>query len=683
MRFDFMAQVFYRSQGGLSKCAWFACLAAALFFVPAGAPLAADAEDLPPYVAAIVFHGNESIPDGELRSVMRTRQPRMFQFSSRPRYVRDWLRSDLATIEAYYHRAGFYEVAVISLREGDLVFDEETFSVSIHIRVEEGKRRYARHLSIESDHGQVTERLRRRLSFKPGEPFNPQTPGIDQFRALRAMQEQGYFSAQVRYETEIITTPAHLASDSLDLSLVIRRGPAARVGELRLQGHSLPENLILRELTVKVGEPLKLADILDSKQNLFDTGYFRFVDYKLEEMTDAVAAGEPVVPLRLTWIFRERKLAAIEGGVGVGTIDGLRLLGNWSHRNLLNRGQRLTFEAKLSLKDDSQGDFGVSYQLQSLDYRFLYIVRLRAQLSLLLFRENDYEQETRATSLETRAIRLTATRRLDPFTMLRLREQFDFLHQRTLSDLVVESEPRTLTRSLTLVLDRDRRNHYFSPTRGGQDLLSYELAGGIQGGDHHFHRVQASRSSHGPVRSSIFATRLFIGGVWAYGNSKRDPQPGIPRDGVPYEERFYCGGGSTVRGYDEGSLGPRLAPGELQNTAGIPGQNLPDYIRGGRFIAVANLEYRKPFSLFGKRVFQSVLFLDGGNTWQDLSEISGASSLPWQGGESADLSRVFWGCGAGFRYVTPLTVVRIDYGIPLQDIADGGSRWHISLGQTF
>ncbi len=682
-----MVQGFYKSMSKLSKRGFavrrslprWLLLLASVFAMPA---LAEPDAERPPFITSIEFDGNESLSSGELKSVMRTREPRLLQFFSRPRYARDWLRSDLALLEAYYHRAGFYDARVSSLREGDLVFDDEIYGVKIKIHVEEGKRRYARNLAFEPDQGEFGEHLRKRLEFKMGEPFNPVMPGIDQFRIMRALQEKGYFSAEIDYSMTLLPTPAHQESDSLDLTFQIKPGPTARIGEIQLQGHGVPDELIRRELVVEVGETLKLGDLLESKQNLFDTGYFRSVDYRVEQMADPIADGIEELPHRLVWIFRERKMAALEGGVGVGTIDGLRLLGGWNHRNLFDRGQRLTLDAKVTLKDDSQGDFGFSYQLESIDYRFLYIVRLRASFNLLLFREKDYEQETRATSLETRAIRLSAGRRLDPFTVVKMREQFDFLYQRSISDEFT-GDPNFLTRSLTLVLDRDKRNHYFSPSRGGQDLISYEVAGGIQGGDHHFHRLQLSHSEHDRIGESILATRLFMGGVWPYGDSKTTQLTGVPDDGIPYEERFYCGGSGTVRGYEDNSLGPRLDPDDPQGQASVLGQALPDYIRGGRYLLVANVELRRPFSLFGRRVFMGVLFLDGGNTWQSLDDISGSRAFPWQNGDSTDTRRVFYGWGLGFRYLTPLTVIRVDYGLPLQTLEDQGGRWHISLGHTF
>ncbi len=661
----------------------FALLFLAVSLLLATAVTAAEDQDRP-LVGKIVIDGNDSFSDGRLRSLMRTREPRFIQFRGHPRYLRDWLRGDLATLEAFYHRGGFYEVAISSLAEGDIIYDPELGSVEIRIHIDEGKRRFLREIRFQPSLDKLERDLRKGLSLQPGQPLDPQAPGMDQFRILRALQQEGHFAARIRHELEILPTPGHAARDSASITFEVERGPKARLGEMILQGNRLSDSLIERELSCRVGQPLRLEQLLDSKQNLLDSGYFRGVDYRLESMGEVEGQAGREEQLRLIWIFRERKLATVETGVGLGSVDGLRMLGGWSHRNLLDRGQRVSLQGNLSFKDDQDGHFGLNFERESLDWRFLHIARLRANLGLLLFREKDYELETQSFSLETRAIRFTASRRVDPDTVLKLRQQFDFLYQRSIGDIPVDVEPRFNTRSLSLVLDRDSRDFFFNPHEGGHSWLSYEIAGGIQGGDHHFQRLQLNATRHRrSSRAGVFASRLYLGGVWPYGDSLGSDKPGVPADGIPFEERFYCGGGSTVRGYDENSLGPRIGEGNEDLSPELPGQTLPETILGGRFMFVANLEWRFPLQLFGQKALGGVLFFDGGGAWEDLDDFSGSRALPWQPGLEDDTRRVFYGLGTGLRYLTPLTVIRIDFGLPLQSLGSPHGRWHFSLGHTF
>ncbi len=687
---EFAAAAVYGGRRRLSKaaapgrcgCRQLACLLA----LAAAPALALAAEDQRPLIGEIAIEGNETFGDGQLKALLRTQEPRFLQFSGQPRFVRDWLHSDLTTLAVYYRRAGFPEVSVSSFREEDLRYDADRERLDITIHVDEGKRRYLRALRISPALGEVERNLRRRLVLQPGQPFDPEAPSMDHFRILRTLQEEGHFAAHVEHTIQVLESPAYAQRDSVDLEYRIDVGPPARLAAVALEGLSLDDELALRELTVKVGEPLRLDQIVKSKQNLLDSGYFRSIDYRLEAMDPSAGPRLPAAEeeLRLVWVCRERKMAALETGVGLGSIDGLRLIGGWSHRNLFDRGQRVALKANFAFSENRRGRFGLGYEHESLDWRFLDIVRLRARLGLLLFRELDYESESGAFSLETRALRLSATRRLDAHSVLSLRQQFDFLYQRRIADLPLEPVPSYNTRSLGLVLDRDTRDHFFSPQRGGHAWLSYELAGGLQGGDHHFQRLQLSVARHHRLpREAVGATRLVLGGVWPYGESRRGGQIGVPADGVPFQERFYCGGGATVRGYDENSLGPRIDPTATDLSAEVPGQSLPDFVLGGRYLLVANLEWRVPLPLFGRRELGGVLFLDGGGTWLDLGDIAGSRALPWQPGDRNDTRRVFYGLGGGLRYLTPLAVLRVDFGLPLQSLADRGGRWHFSLGHTF
>ncbi|MCP4546042.1 MAG: BamA/TamA family outer membrane protein [bacterium] len=655
------------------------CLLGFLCLIPFAA--AASENEGQPLILSIEFDGNLSIPAGELKDLMRTRAPRIFQLFNHPRYVRDWLRSDLAVLAAHYHQAGFYDVQIIAHPERDIIYDADLNGVYVKIHIIEGKRRYLNRITFEPQLEGDEEDVLRLLRLRQGAPFDPQAPGMDVFTITRSLQDEGYFAARVWYESIPHETPAHASADSIDIHFLIEHDLPARLGEIRIEGGDLPEELILREMNVERGERLRLDDILQSKQNLYDTGFFRLVNYRIEQRPRVAGAVEDV--LDLVWLLRERKMAAVETGIGVGTVDGLRLVGGWSHRNLFNQGRRLSLNGMVSFKDNSEGEFGRSFEREALEYSFMRIARLRAYLSLLLFREQDYEQEMTATNLETRAIRFSAARRINPVTILKVREQFDILYQRQRTDIEVESQPNTNTRSLSLILDHDSRNDYFSPSRGTRSQFSYEIAGGLQGGDNHFHRLQWSMSRHKKITGGVLAHRLFLGTVWSFGESRADPGLGVPGDGVPFEERFYCGGGSTVRGYRDNSLGPLLDSSEGIVNSGLHDSSLPEYMMGGRMMLVANIEWRFPISIMGHDLFRGVFFFDAGNSWLNLDEININAAFPWQPGKRDDRTRIFYSMGLGFRYITPLTVIRIDYGFPLQNIGDNSGRWHLSLGQTF
>jgi outer membrane protein insertion porin family len=120
---------------------------------------------------------------------------------------------------------------------------------------------------------------------------------------------------------------------------------------------------------------------------------------------------------------------------------------------------------------------------------------------------------------------------------------------------------------------------------------------------------------------------------------------------IPIDERFFNGGGDTVRSFGERDLGPH-------DRKGHP--------LGGEFFTVFNVEYT--FPIFGE--LQGALFADAGNL------------LPTS--EEPGLDEMRYAIGAGLRYKLPIGPIRLDYGVnpdPHED-EDFGA-FHFSFGFAF
>ena len=116
-------------------------------------------------------------------------------------------------------------------------------------------------------------------------------------------------------------------------------------------------------------------------------------------------------------------------------------------------------------------------------------------------------------------------------------------------------------------------------------------------------------------------------------------------------ERFFAGGGNSVRGYAEDTLGP-LGP------YGTPA--------GGSALLILSQEARFPLW----RRIAGVGFVDAGNVFASVRDIS--------------LRELRLGAGLGLRFDTPVGLPRVDYGLGLRR-TPGRSRGRVfvSLGQAF
>ncbi len=120
---------------------------------------------------------------------------------------------------------------------------------------------------------------------------------------------------------------------------------------------------------------------------------------------------------------------------------------------------------------------------------------------------------------------------------------------------------------------------------------------------------------------------------------------------LPLSERFFAGGSTTLRGFEQNAVGP------------VGADRIP---LGGEAMLVLNGELR--FPLIG--IFDGAAFVDVGNVFRDASDFA-LSDLRESG-------------GIGIRVRTPWFLGRVDYGVPFdRRPGEARSRLYFSIGQAF
>ncbi len=606
---------------------------------------AALATSDPPRVRRIEIAGATQLGADRVRGVMHLRQRSWWQpFRRNYFYGTDHLESDLARIADLYRAQGFYFARI----EEALVTYHTRDWVDITIRVTEGAQSHARSVDLAGDLGELEDELRKEITLRPGRALWEAHLARDEARLLRVCREAGRALAGV-------TRELRFAGDETDVIYIVEPGPLVRVGEIEVTGAvRTRESVIRREVALKSGRAFRLSRAVRTQERLFDLGLFRSVRI-VPHYREPVAESPPEVTVDLSVDVREKKAGWYGFGFGYSSRDRVRFLGEWGYGNLAGRARSLgaSGEIAYSLEEEPGGRFKRPKEWEvELIYGSPWLLNTPTRWQIRSYYRYKRWFET-GPSLEEDILGIVLQARWELSRFRRLTGSVE--NKWTITDSTF------VTRFISAGLVEDRRDFALDPHQGLFSQAKVEYAGGFLGGQTDFTRWTASHARYVPLGPAFtWAYRARVGYIRPVGVE------GVEH--VPLDERFFAGGGTTVRGYAEESLGPVTDEGQPT---------------GGLALLVLNAELR--FPLFGQ--LGGTLFLDAGNVWADHREIKWSRfSRGWTSSTYSSRNAAY-GIGAGLRFATPVGPIRLDYGLKMGRgwRSNGASdhEWHLSLGQAF
>jgi outer membrane protein insertion porin family len=630
----------------------------------------------PPRIRSIIFSGADQVSTGDLRDVMRLRQKAWWKpFQKNYYYGTDHLEVDLERIISLYRGRGFI---FAKLTSGTVRFISREW-VDIEIEVNEGQRVYLSEKEVVGGFSDITHDLDEQIYCSPGSPMTERELTVDESRILTICQNEGYALAEVTRET-------HITGDSATVIYQLAPGPLVRVGDINVRGlERTLQHVVLREVVLKENQPFRLHQVIRTQERLFDLGLFRTVRM-IPTYGSAVASAHDhsEVLVDLTVDATEKRPGWYGFGFGISSSDQARATGEWGFRNLSGRARAIQAKAEISYSLTNDPDRRLSGPKEWLvetagTWPWLFGTPTRGQLRT--YYKVKKEPVSAGEHFELRNLGVVFSSRWD---LSRYRRLIGSLENKWTTEDSISVEREYTTRFISLGFTDDRRDFILDPHRGTYRQGIVEYAGGFLGGTATFLRATGTYVSFVPLGHRItWAHRVRAGYIRPIGQGIGDGED-IPLYRVPYDERFFAGGGTTIRGYAGSSLGPY----EYSNDGTTEGLHL-----GGLAIILLNAELR--FKMFWQ--LSGVFFFDTGNVWSDWREIKWSR---WSEGFNSKtyspLNAVF-SIGAGLRFMTPVGPLRLDYGRkagparrPLEFSAEGDpiryesdGEWHFSLGHAF
>jgi len=456
----------------------------------------------------------------------------------------------------------------------------------------------------------------KQIGLGVGKPFKARAVVDAQKEILRGLKGKGFPFPKVEEPRVIVDH----AIQSVSVTYQIDPGPQAKFGPTELTGiGSVDEAYVRRKIPWKEDD-LFDADLFEElRRRITGSGLFATVRISTAERLDE--RGRLPVTVALT----ERKHRSVGAGVSYKTDEGPGVKLSWEHRNLFHRGERLGLSATIS-------NFTLSAEGVFRKPEFLRDDQsLRLSLRLAEDDTDAYTSRYAESSVSidrnlTKKIRIGAGLGLKTSKVTQLGDEESF----------------TLL-SLPLYFERDTSDDLLDPGRGGRLALQVTPFDDPFGGNLPF--------AKGSLRYRHYLQLLRTPSVVMAGGVHLGAIEGAERNEIPADERFYAGGGGSIRGYAYQSVAP---------LSGV------DPI-GGRSIIELSLEFRLKLT----QRFGLVTFLDGGNAFTTKTPDFGESLL--------------WGTGLGLRYYTPIGPLRLDVAFPLdrREGVDDSFQVYVSLGQAF
>jgi outer membrane protein insertion porin family len=617
-------------------------------------------------------------------------------FATRGRFSRRLVDGDRDSLLNLYLSNGFLDAKVEAQTLDNYKGSEG--ALLIRFVVQEGKQTRVASLAMEGNRALKEEELLPVVASTPGQPYSDYNVASDRDNILALYYNYGFPNARLTATATPAppeATPA--AGDGANgnpppkesprksantkngsaevqpgalvhLSYHIDEGPQTRVKRILVTGynHTRP-GVIRREIRVQPNAPLREGEVVESQRRLYNLGVFNRVTIEPQNPAGADTNKDVMVLVeeakRYTIAygggFEVQRLASSTNPTGSQLQAAVRGILEVSKLNVTGRGDSLSLKLRGStIEDRALLTYSDPNTFANPHYTFQANIYTEKTQDINTFTEARYEASVQLTDQLTR------------FTTLQYHYAFRRVVVSNLNNTVAPEEvplfeQPTLVSQFGVTWARDARDNPADATKGTFNSADFGIADTSIGSSASFLRFLFQNSTYHPLgRRFSFARSVRIGILEPYRDtvSLSFPPQTTPVTVIPLPERFFAGGGTSLRGFALNQAGPR-------DSTGFP--------VGGQALLTFNQEFRFPMRLpYIGTSLSGALFYDGGNVYSRLARITFRASPPKPIFDPANPTVCQFNCtnelnyfahtvGIGFRYSTPVGPIRIDFGFPI------------------
>ncbi len=550
-------------------------------------------------------------------------------YTKSDRYSRAKLNADLETMRSYYLQRGYLEFRIDSTQ---VAISPDKQDISITVNVTEGERFIVSGVKLEGNYLDRDDEFKSLVTIRPGEPYN-----ADQVaETTKAFSEHfgnfGFAFARVEAVPEVDRESGRVA-------LVLQADPVRRAYVRRIQvaGNNRTRDEVVRrefrqyESSWYDGEKIRL-----SRDRVDRLGFFTEVGVETQEVPGAPDQVDLVVNVT------EKPTGSLQLGAGFSSAEKLSLSFAIKQENIFGSGNYLGVDVNTSRfkrtlvfsttdpyftqdgisrtldayyrTDKPYDDQGGNYQLVTTGAGIRFGVPFT-------------ETDTVFFGGNLEATRIKSGTNI-PAAYLAYADRYGRSNTGV---------------PLTIGWTRDGRDSALAPNSGVYQRLNTDWS---VAGDARYLRGNYQYQHYVPLSKKF--TLAFNGEVgWGKGLNGRP---------FPFFKNFYSGGLGSVRGFDQGTLGPR----------DVTGASL-----GGPKKLTFNTELMLPFPGAGNdRTLRLFTFLDVGNVYGEDEKIR--------------MNEMRASVGVGLSWISPLGPLRLAFASPVRKFpGDRIQKLQFQIGTSF
>ncbi|MEO8835555.1 MAG: outer membrane protein assembly factor BamA [Caldimonas sp.] len=587
-------------------------------------------EGEPAKIREIRITGNKAFSEGRLKSLFELNDGSWLNFYLKGnRYSRAKLNADLETLRAYYQNRGYLEFEIESTQ---VTISPDKQDITITINVKEGQPYTVTGVKLEGDYLGKENEFRSLVTIKPGDAYRAEAVAQTTRAFVDRFGTFGYAFAKVESRPEIDRANARVV-----VTLVAEPQKRVYVRRINVAGNTRTRDEVVRrefrqfESSWYDGRKIKL-----SRDRVDRLGYFSDVSVDTAE----VPGSADQVDLTIT--IKEKPTGNLSLGAGFSSADKLSLTAGIKQENIFGSGNYLGVEFNTSKYNRTlvvstvDPYFTVDGISRAIDvyYRTSRPINSQGEEYKLVtpgvairFGVPFSEYDTVFFGIGAERTEIKGATQL-PNSYFLYRQQFG----ETSGSI-----------PLTIGWTRDNRDSALVPTAGRYMRVNLDYA---PLGDARFARANVQGQQY------ITIARGFSFGV----NAEIGYGKGLGTRPYPIFKNFYGGGLGTVRGFEQGSLGPVDVTGA--------------FIGGNRRFNLNNELYVPVPGASGDRTLRLFLYADAGNVWGE--------------GEALTLDSLRASAGAGVSWVSPVGPLKLSYGTPIhKKPGDRIQRLQFQIGTAF